>query len=239
MSKRILCFTSFHWFSQIVRNRRFVCVTSWTVFFVFCFFFYCPQLINTSSRWSALSGTRWRRSSPSSPWSTCLGMWRGPSRSPTRKPSRWSSEVPPLPSILAPVRVSEWACECVLTSLAICSRQTLPDAVHQAHPDPARAAGGRREEDLLSEPCEGRASLLLQRVWCKCPLLSVPSCGRHMTSVTRSLSLKSLWSFCPFPTSSYAVRSYLQKCQQLCGSDESVCRAICLFFFFLSVKAAG
>lgn len=62
----------------------------------------------------------------------------------------------PCPCVYARVRVR------ALTLFPICPHQTLPDAVHQAQPDPARAAGGRREEDLLSESCEGRASLLLQ-----------------------------------------------------------------------------
>lgn len=42
--------------------------------------------------------------------------------------------------------------------------QTLFAPVHEAHPDPEGPAGVRGQEDLVPEPPEGRAGLLLQRV---------------------------------------------------------------------------
>lgn len=57
-----------------------------------------------------------------------------------------------------------YVCDCALLLRLVFARQTLPDAVHQAHPDPERAARGCREEDLLPESSKGRASLLLQRM---------------------------------------------------------------------------
>lgn len=69
------------------------------------------------------------------------------------------------------VRFLVLVCPCVYVRVCTCAcahvcpylpHQTLPDAVHQAQPDPAGAAGGWREEDLLSESRERRACLLLQ-----------------------------------------------------------------------------
>lgn len=42
--------------------------------------------------------------------------------------------------------------------------QTLFASVHEAHPDPEGPARGLGQEDLLPEPSEGRAGVLLQRV---------------------------------------------------------------------------
>lgn len=90
------------------------------------------------------------------------------------------------------VRICICVCErlfaYVFRCLLLAVPQTLPDAVHQAHPDSARAAGGCREEDLLPESREGRASLLLQWVWRESLLLPRP----------RSLSLfvYVLWMHC-------------------------------------------
>lgn len=56
-----------------------------------CFLCVPWQHISISSPWSVTSGTGWRKSNQSFPWSTFPGMWRAPSKSATPTPLRWSS----------------------------------------------------------------------------------------------------------------------------------------------------
>lgn len=52
----------------------------------------------------------------------------------------------------------------ILTFVSLLFCQTLPAAVHKAHPDPAGPTSWRWKEAFLSESGQRRACLLLQRV---------------------------------------------------------------------------
>lgn len=119
-------------------------------------------------------------------------------------------------------------------SLSLSNIQTLPVAVHQAHPDSERPAGGCREENLLPEPRERRASLLLQRVWCEWLFCCVKAVKAWYESHFEKSSAALVYSgyevaqLTPFYTSNWQIHP--RRCCLCCFSFPSVlhtCKPLC------------